>query len=254
MGSSGPELSDYNGSGALFVERESDLATLCSQADEEWIELYNSNLRFVFFILDSESLASAHFLHLKAVSEALNHLTEQISAPPLQIEILDPTEFWARHRLSARAKIQVEKRRLFAPFLQWRNSAQLQASHLPHSAHFDEDSCTGCLDCQRVCPVEALKLRTDDKSAALAINPYICNGCRLCESICQPHAIRVELFTTQASTALALKTQTCLLCRRTFYQPQGKSNDCCAICEDSRRQSSNNLFKHLKGDLRVFDN
>lgn len=50
----------------------------------------------------------------------------------------------------------------------------------------DRVECTGCGDCEIICPVHAIKI-VDGKSS---IDPEICMGCGLCQVVCTYDAIR----------------------------------------------------------------
>ena len=48
------------------------------------------------------------------------------------------------------------------------------------------DNCSGCGDCDRICPVDAVEI-VDGKSM---IDPDTCIGCGLCQGVCTYDAIR----------------------------------------------------------------
>ncbi len=50
----------------------------------------------------------------------------------------------------------------------------------------DRAECTGCGDCEIICPVDAIEI-VDGKSS---IDPQICMGCGLCSVVCTYDAIR----------------------------------------------------------------
>lgn len=52
----------------------------------------------------------------------------------------------------------------------------------------DQTRCTGCGDCIRVCPTEALGWQND--KAAL-IHPDLCTYCAMCEAVCPVSAIEL---------------------------------------------------------------
>lgn len=55
-------------------------------------------------------------------------------------------------------------------------------------AEVNKDNCTGCGDCQDVCPSAAIKI--EEKKAV--VDPETCIDCNLCESECKQDAIKVK--------------------------------------------------------------
>lgn len=51
------------------------------------------------------------------------------------------------------------------------------------------DDCTACGICARVCPTEALQLKTEKSSYQLVFSPQICIACDKCSHVCAPQAI-----------------------------------------------------------------
>ncbi len=57
----------------------------------------------------------------------------------------------------------------------------------------DENKCTGCGLCQRVCRFEAIKKEVlDDQKTVFRIDEIDCEGCRLCERLCPVSAISTK--------------------------------------------------------------
>ena len=54
------------------------------------------------------------------------------------------------------------------------------------SFRVDRSRCTGCGDCERICPVGAIEI-IDGKSC---IDPETCIGCGFCQVVCSYDAIR----------------------------------------------------------------
>ncbi|MFX1579586.1 MAG: 4Fe-4S binding protein, partial [Promethearchaeota archaeon] len=61
----------------------------------------------------------------------------------------------------------------------------------PYVAIIDEELCTGCKRCVRVCPHNAIKMNAKDKAEA---NDKLCAGCGLCWYECPEDAIRLKDF------------------------------------------------------------
>ena len=61
----------------------------------------------------------------------------------------------------------------------------------PHIAMIDEDLCTGCERCVRVCPHDALSMNAKKKAE---VDDNVCAGCGLCWYECPEKAIRLSGF------------------------------------------------------------
>lgn len=64
-------------------------------------------------------------------------------------------------------------------------------------AHVDEEKCSGCEKCYQACPVDAIELISNRKSASKnqkmpRVNENICLGCGVCAMHCQKDAIKLE--------------------------------------------------------------
>ena len=62
----------------------------------------------------------------------------------------------------------------------------------------NRETCTGCGNCARVCPTEALAVHQQDAGMELTFDPALCVGCSLCVDLCpevRREAIKVELVT-----------------------------------------------------------
>ena len=53
----------------------------------------------------------------------------------------------------------------------------------------DEQKCTACGECVKICPVEIYKLEGDSVSVG---NADECSGCQSCVSVCEPQAISIS--------------------------------------------------------------
>ncbi len=72
--------------------------------------------------------------------------------------------------------------------------AQLKAP-APENRALINNRCTQCLTCFRVCPFEAIRIRSSGK---LEVAPWACERCGLCTAECPEHAITLEGFSAQA--------------------------------------------------------
>ena len=64
----------------------------------------------------------------------------------------------------------------------------------PITAEVIDDRCTGCGDCLKACPYEAISL---NENGHAWINPALCKGCGTCAGTCLPTAIRTNHFTNE---------------------------------------------------------
>ena len=63
----------------------------------------------------------------------------------------------------------------------------------PIIAFVDDEVCSGCSLCEKVCPFGALSL--SDKERLMLVNRALCKGCGACASICPSSAISLSHFT-----------------------------------------------------------
>lgn len=64
----------------------------------------------------------------------------------------------------------------------------------PDNRALINNRCTQCLTCFRVCPFEAIRIRSSGK---LDVAPWACERCGLCTAECPEHAITLEGFSAQ---------------------------------------------------------
>lgn len=61
-----------------------------------------------------------------------------------------------------------------------------------HVAVIDDDICTKCLKCVRVCPVEAISLGKAGENPVVRVDDRRCLDCTICMTRCPEHAIHME--------------------------------------------------------------
>lgn len=80
------------------------------------------------------------------------------------------------------------------------------AFHPVQSTHFtpriDPAQCTGCGQCTRICPVEAVTLTQPAAGNTVALDAQICLGCGVCARACPAGAIRMEARSSRVITPL----------------------------------------------------
>jgi formate hydrogenlyase subunit 6/NADH:ubiquinone oxidoreductase subunit I len=60
------------------------------------------------------------------------------------------------------------------------------------SLHVDEEACTACGTCARICPTAALQFEANENRFRLTLSAQQCIACELCARVCTPGAIKVE--------------------------------------------------------------
>jgi ferredoxin len=60
------------------------------------------------------------------------------------------------------------------------------------SLYVDEDACTACGTCARICPTAALQFEQKQNAFRLTVSAQQCIACELCARVCAPGAIKVE--------------------------------------------------------------
>ncbi|MBN2107003.1 MAG: CoB--CoM heterodisulfide reductase iron-sulfur subunit A family protein, partial [Deltaproteobacteria bacterium] len=80
----------------------------------------------------------------------------------------------------------------------------------PRIAAVDETRCTGCLNCSRVCPYNAIEEVSVGGRTVARVIESLCQGCGNCCSACRVRAVEVQGFSDNqiyAQIASALKGQ-----------------------------------------------
>ena len=85
----------------------------------------------------------------------------------------------------------------------------------------DEDSCTACQICYRVCPTGALT--SDIKNSKIDFDPFLCIKCNICHDVCEPDAITLsssynikEFFEPTVQNLISFKVRRCNECNVIF--------------------------------------
>ena len=85
----------------------------------------------------------------------------------------------------------------------------------------DEESCTACQMCYRVCPTGALT--SDIKNSKIDFDPFLCVKCHICHDVCEPDAITLsssynikEFFEPTVQNLVAFKVRRCDECNVLF--------------------------------------
>lgn len=90
-------------------------------------------------------------------------------------------------------------------------------------AQVDQELCTGCRTCERVCPVYAAELVKGDDGFRVDIDLSLCVGCWNCEQRCPEHAIAMvpcEPFDLGTDVSRFDYEQIKALCRQARFHPK----------------------------------
>ncbi|MDX1295641.1 MAG: 4Fe-4S binding protein [Sulfurimonadaceae bacterium] len=106
----------------------------------------------------------------------------------------------------------------------------------------DEESCTACQMCYRICPTGALS--SNAKNSKIDFDPFLCIKCQLCHDVCEPDSITLspsynmkEFFEPTVQNLVTFKVRNCNECG-TPYAVIGGSPLChrCRIEEEEARE------------------
>ena len=85
----------------------------------------------------------------------------------------------------------------------------------------NEEACTACQMCYRVCPTGALT--SDIKNSKIDFDPFLCVKCHICHDVCEPNAITLsssynvkEFFEPEVQNLVAFKVRRCDECNMIF--------------------------------------
>ncbi|MBU1659204.1 4Fe-4S binding protein [bacterium] len=85
----------------------------------------------------------------------------------------------------------------------------------------DEETCTACQMCYRVCPTGALT--SDIKNSKIDFDPFLCIKCHVCHDVCEPNAITLsssynvkEFFEPAVQNLVSFKVRRCDECNVIF--------------------------------------
>jgi len=107
----------------------------------------------------------------------------------------------------------------------------------------DEDACTACQMCYRVCPTGALT--SDLKNSKIDFDPFLCIKCHICHDVCEPDAIKLsnaynlkEFFEPEAVNLIEFSVKRCNECNMIFSSNSADAKLCyrCKCEEEEARE------------------
>lgn len=105
----------------------------------------------------------------------------------------------------------------------------------------DEESCTACQMCYRVCPTGALT--SNIKNAKIDFDPFLCIKCHICHDVCEPDAITLsksynikEFFEPEVQNLVNFAVRRCDECN-VLFSTNGSERLCyrCKIEDEEAR-------------------
>ena len=99
---------------------------------------------------------------------------------------------------------------------------------VPFAPRIDEDRCTGCDACARLCPHGAIRAEPN----AYRLDADACTGCRVCVDVCTQRAVTIEALVVPFQTEVSLQRRRCRVCGVSFHtpQPDGAGASVCPVC------------------------
>ena len=106
----------------------------------------------------------------------------------------------------------------------------------------DEEACTACQMCYRVCPTGALT--SDIKNSKIDFDPFLCIKCSICHDVCEPDAITLsssynikEFFEPTVQNLISFNVKRCDECN-VIFSTNGNERLCyrCKAEEEEARE------------------
>ena len=98
----------------------------------------------------------------------------------------------------------------------------------------DEDTCTACQMCYRICPTAALT--SDGRNSKIDFDPFLCVKCHLCHDVCEPDSIVLgetfdlkQFFEPEVKRLISFTIRRCHECDTPFTYRGGE-----VICQRCR--------------------
>ena len=114
---------------------------------------------------------------------------------------------------------------------------------LPYVPHIDVQRCTACDTCIKLCPHDALALKTQNDHSAYVIEAQNCSNCGICIDVCRDQAISIKRNIVASQKRISLYTHNCAVCAQDFNSIDVKSGQTCSICQQKKHSMA--LFQVL---------
>ena len=121
---------------------------------------------------------------------------------------------------------------------------RVDANEVSFTSHkiMNEETCTACQMCYRVCPTGALT--SDIKNSKIDFDPFLCIKCHICHDVCESDAITLsnaynvkEFFEPEVVNLITFSVKRCDECNMIFSSNKADETLCkrCQIEEDEAR-------------------
>lgn len=130
-------------------------------------------------------------------------------------------------------KVIPDKRKIF--FTALKRAPKPSQYHVVDASEFsftsmkklDEETCTACQMCYRICPTAALT--SDMKNSKIDFDPFLCVKCHLCHDVCEPNALSLgetfdlkQLFEPEVKRLVSFTIRRCHECDNYFTYRGGE--------------------------------
>jgi len=102
---------------------------------------------------------------------------------------------------------------------------------------FDEEKCTACQMCYRVCPTGSLS--SNVRNSKIDFDPFLCIKCHICHDVCEPDALTLsssysvkEFFEPRVQNLVTFDVRNCDECGRLFTSLEGQKLCYQCKCEE----------------------
>ena len=114
---------------------------------------------------------------------------------------------------------------------------------LPFVPVIDEQSCTACDTCIKLCPHQALVMDKLERQMVYQIDALHCTGCAICIDVCEDNAIQIKRNTVSQQQLVTLHEINCQACGVRFHTLDARAQPLCPICQKKKHHTA--IFQML---------
>lgn len=221
---------------------------------------------------DCDACPRGHVQHLSESVRQINALLHSRGLPSIVLTLLEPRPWlealgqstayqgqpvWTRRNffrgaLQAALNTALDPAALandeqpsFTPPTAWLPDTGPDALFL-HSPAINPLRCNGCDACIRLCPHQAITLKTTGNEPCYRIEAKQCTGCGICRDACDQEAVRLNNLSPLPQATLPLVQDNCPACNTRYHLPAGqfRPDRLCPIC--ARTRHGRQLYQVLK--------